>query len=62
MEAARKDYVPPDPTVIDAGSSAALRYWSQTLEMDPEKIRRAVEKVGPLLDDVKVELGIGGVG
>ena len=56
------DYVPPDPTVIDAESGAALRYWSKTLETDPDKIRRAVSKVGPLLDDVKDELGMGGVG
>jgi len=28
----------------------------------PEKIRRAVEKVGPVLEQVKSELGIGGVG
>jgi hypothetical protein len=58
----RTDYVPPDPTVIDAGSSAALHYWSMTLETEPEKIHRAVKKVGPLLEDVKAELGIGGVG
>ncbi len=57
-----KDYVPPDPTLIDAGSNEALRYWSKTLETDPEKIRRAVQKVGPVLDTVKTELGIGGVG
>ena len=61
MDAVR-NYIPPDPTVIDAGDSAALDYWSRTLETEPETIRRAVEKVGPLLDDVKDELGIGGVG
>ncbi|HKA46013.1 MAG TPA: DUF3606 domain-containing protein [Burkholderiales bacterium] len=55
-------YVPPDPTLIDAGTGEALRYWSKTLETDPEKIRQAVCKVGPILDDVKTELGIGGVG
>jgi hypothetical protein len=27
-----------------------------------EKIRRAVRKVGPLLEQVKIELGISGVG
>ena len=55
-------YIPPDPTMIDAGSRDALDYWSKTLETDPEKIRRAVRKVGPVLDQVKTELGIGGVG
>ena len=58
----RTEYVPPDPTVIDAGSADALRYWSKTLETDSEKIRRAVRKVGPELEQVKTELGIGGVG
>ena len=62
MAQARNDYVPSDPTVIDANSVAALSYWSKTLETDPEKLRRAVEKVGSLLEDVKNELGIGGVG
>jgi DNA-directed RNA polymerase subunit F len=40
----------------------ALDYWARTLETDPEKIRKAVEKVGPVLETVKRELGIGGVG
>ena len=62
MADTRSEYVPPDPTMIDAGSAEALRYWSKTLETDPEKIRRAVRKVGPVLDQVKTELGIGGVG
>jgi hypothetical protein len=56
------EYVPPDPTLIDAGNRDALDYWSKTLETDPEKIRRAVQKVGPVLEQVKTELGIGGVG
>jgi uncharacterized protein DUF3606 len=56
------EYVPPDPTQIDASRPEALRYWAKALETDEEKIRRAVRKVGPLLDEVKTELGIGGVG
>lgn len=40
-------YIPPDPTQIDPR---------------PEKIQRAVQKVGPILETVKKELGIGGVG
>jgi hypothetical protein len=55
-------YVPPDPTQIDASRPEALRYWAKTLETDEEKLRRAVRKVGPLLEQVKTELGIGGVG
>lgn len=58
----RITYVPPDPTQIDAGNAEALRYWSRALETPEEKIRRAVQKVGPVLETVKTELGIGGVG
>jgi hypothetical protein len=56
------DYVPPDPTQIDAGKPEAVRDWAKTLETDEEKLRKAVEKVGPILETVKQELGIGGVG
>lgn len=55
-------YVPPDPTQIDVGNAEALRYWSKALETPEDKLRRAVQKVGPVLETVKTELGIGGVG
>ena len=54
-------YNPPDPTLIEL-KPEALDYWSRTLETKPEKIRKAVQKVGPVLETVKKELGIGGVG
>ena len=54
-------YTPPDPAVIEV-KPEALDFWARTLETKPEKIRRAVEKVGPTLDKVKQELGIGGAG
>ena len=54
------DYLPPDPTSIEV-KPQALDYWARTLETPPEKIRRAVEKVGPSLEKVKTELGIAGV-
>jgi len=56
------DYIPPDPTQIDVKKPEALTYWAKTLETDPQKLRQAVEKVGPILETVKEELGIGGVG
>lgn len=52
-------YNPPDPTVIEV-KPEALDFWSRTLEQPPEKIKKAVQKVGPVLDTVKKELGIGG--
>ncbi|HYD55990.1 MAG TPA: DUF3606 domain-containing protein [Burkholderiales bacterium] len=56
------DYTPPDPTQIDTKKPEALRYWAKTLETDEQKLRSAVQKAGPLLEDVKKELGIAGVG
>jgi hypothetical protein len=54
------EYRPPDPTLIEV-KPKALEYWARTLETDPEKIRKAVQKVGPVLETVKKELGIAGV-
>ena len=55
------EYTPPDPTQIEL-KPEALDYWSRTLETKPERLRKAVQKVGPELETVKKELGIGGVG
>jgi len=55
------DYVPPDPTQIET-SAAALDFWSRTLDVPAEKIRDSVRRVGPVLETVKKDLGIGGVG
>ena len=55
------EYTPPDLTQIEL-KPEALDYWSRTLETQPERIRKAVQKVGPILETVKKELGIGGVG
>jgi hypothetical protein len=54
-------YVPPDPTSIE-DSPAAIAYWASTLEVKEDRLRSAVRKAGPLLEDVKRELGIAGVG
>jgi hypothetical protein len=54
-------YNPPDPAKIDADNPEALRFWARTLENKEDKIRQAVRKVGPMLEQVKQELGIGGV-
>jgi len=53
-------YSPPDPTQIEL-KPEALDYWARTLETKPEKIKKAVQKVGPMLETVKKELGIAGV-
>ena len=56
-----RKYNPPDPTQIEL-KPEALDFWARTLETDPAKIRKAVQKVGPSLEKVKLELGIGGPG
>ena len=60
MEKSPREYHPPDPAKIET-KPEAIDYWARTLETDPEKIRQAVRKVGPMLEQVKQELGIGGV-
>ena len=54
-------YTPPNPTEIEL-KPEALDFWARTLETNPAKIRKAVQKVGPMLEKVKLELGIGGAG
>jgi hypothetical protein len=61
MAQAGPKYTPPDPTCIEL-KPEALDFWARTLETNPEKIRQAVQKVGPMLERVKLELGIGGAG
>jgi len=53
---------PPDPAKIDADNPEALRFWAGTLETNEDRLRQAVRKVGPMLEQVKQELGIGGPG
>ena len=55
------NYTPPNPTEIEL-KPEALDFWARTLETDPAKIKKAVQKVGPTLEKVKLELGIGGPG
>jgi uncharacterized protein DUF3606 len=61
MAGQAQKYDPPDPTRIDVGDPRAVRFWEGTLGKPAETIRAAVAKVGPMLEDVKRELGIAGV-
>lgn len=61
MSGQAQKYEPPDPTRIDADDPRALRFWAGTLSKRPEEIRAAVAKAGPMLEDVKRELGMAGV-
>jgi hypothetical protein len=59
---AAEKYAPPDMTKVDCNDPRAVDYWSRTLEVPPERLREAARKAGPLLEDVKKELGSFGVG
>ena len=54
-------YTPPDPTVVE-NKPEALEYWARTLETTPERVGEALRKAGPLVEDVKKEIGSYGVG
>lgn len=42
---------------INVGEPYELRDWSKTLNVTPEKLKETVKKVGPMVKDVKKELG-----
>ncbi|RCW69511.1 DUF3606 domain-containing protein [Pseudorhodoferax soli] len=46
----------PGPERIEVGSDEALRGWATRLDVSPEQIREAVEKVGDLASDVELHL------
>jgi hypothetical protein len=56
------DYTPPDLTQIDYKDPRAIDYWSRALEVEPERLREAARKAGPLVEEVKKLLGTYGVG
>jgi hypothetical protein len=54
-------YTPPDQTVVE-NKPEALEYWARTFETTPERVGEALRKAGPLVEDVKKEIGSYGVG
>jgi hypothetical protein len=55
------EYVPPDAASIDVKDPCAMRFWASAFETPEDKLMQAVLKVGPMVDQVKKELGIAGV-
>lgn len=45
---------------IDVHETYELGYWSRKFGVPPEQLAEAVQKVGPIADDVQRELGTGG--
>jgi hypothetical protein len=46
----------PDRERINVNEEYELRDWSQKFKVTPEELKRAVEKVGVMADDVEREL------
>ena len=46
-----------DRSRINVNEDYELRDWAKRLEVSPEKLKEAVNKVGPMADDVRKELG-----
>lgn len=46
-----------DRARINVNEDYELRNWSKKFGVSPEELKAAVQKVGPMADDVKKELG-----
>jgi hypothetical protein len=51
-------HAPADPTRINVDHDDEVRYWCRAFRISPDTLRDAVDKVGPLTDDVRAELGL----
>ena len=47
---------PTDHTRIDVDQPLELRYWCWELDVTPHDLRRVIDRVGPMVDDVTGEL------
>ena len=47
----------PDRDRINVNQEHELRDWSQSLGVTPDQLKDAVQKVGPMADDVRRHLG-----
>ena len=50
---------PQDAKRINVKEDYEVRYWSESLGVSPERLKRAVEKAGVMAEDVRKELGQG---
>jgi hypothetical protein len=44
---------PQDSQRINVNQEHELRYWAEKLGVKPEQLRRVVERVGPMAEDVE---------
>lgn len=50
---------PQDRTRINVNEEHELRYWSETLNVSPERLREIVQQVGVSADDVRNAINSG---
>lgn len=48
-----KDRQPQDAQRVNIDQNYELQYWSQKFGVSPEQLKRVVDRVGPMADDVK---------
>ena len=44
---------PQDAQRVNVNQDHELRYWSQKFGVSPEQLKRVVDRVGPMADDVE---------
>lgn len=47
----------PDDSRINVGQPHEVDYWSDKLGVTPDQLKTSVKKVGPMVKDVKKDLG-----
>jgi hypothetical protein len=55
---AQPKHAPADPNRIDLGHDDEVRYWCREFRVTPDALRAAIDKVGPVTDDVRAQLGL----
>ena len=48
---------PEDRSRINVNEPYEVRDWSKTLQVSPEELKKVVKEVGPMVKDVKKQLG-----
>lgn len=49
---------PADRERVNVSEEHERRYWSEKFRVTPDELKQAVEKVGPMVEDVRRELGV----
>ena len=53
----RSERGPQDALRVSVNEPWEVRYWCEELGVTPEQLKQAVRRVGPMVEDVRLELG-----